>query len=332
MLFDGLKVLVTGGAGFIGSHIVDDLVMNGAEVIVLDNFSSGKYDNLEMVSDKISIVEGDILDGDTLFELTKSIDLISHHAAQLEITSCIDDPIEDLRVNAEGTLRVFEAARANNVKKVIYASSACVYGQAEYELQDEGHPKTPNWPYGVSKYATELYADIYQKYYGIQMVGLRYAIIYGPREWYGRVITAFLRRAMDGEPPVVWGGSQKRDFTYVSDAVNLHQKCIQKQFPKAEVFNVSTGIGTTISELAEKIRENFGIQHKTIFEDLEENMMSDFYGGRIRLPSELQHMQLSNLKAKEELNWRHEVKLEEGLNLEFEWLQSNLEKWKKMSY
>lgn len=125
-----------------------------------------------------------------------------HHAAKLEITTCIDDPVQDMRTNGEGTLNVFNVAVKQGIKKVIYASSACVYGEAKYIPQDEKHPKNPNWPYGVSKYAAEKYADIYHSYDDIDTIGLRYAIIYGEREWYGRVLTIFLKRGLEGTPPV----------------------------------------------------------------------------------------------------------------------------------
>lgn len=332
MEIKGLRILVTGGGGFIGSHIVESLVRQGAKVTVYDNFSSGYIENLSHIQDKIKIIKGDILNYNELLKSCKNTDIISHHAAQLEIIKCIENPVEDLRVNTEGTLNVFNAAVKCNVKKVIYASSACVYGQAEYVPEDENHPKNPNWPYGVSKYATEKYADIYHNYYDIEMIGLRYAIIYGPREWYGRVLTVFLKRALEGKAPVVWGGYQERDFTFVEDAVEFHNLCIQNDSIINEIFNVSTSIGTKISQLAEMVVNNFGIKQKPIYEEINEGEPSSLVEGRKRLPAELKQMILDNKKAKNYLSWEPKVDLEEGLKKEFEWLKDNKNRWMQMHY
>jgi len=200
MKFNGLNILVTGGAGFIGSHIVESLNKSGANVTIYDNFTTGSMENIKHLSNEINIIHGDILDYKKLEKVTQNIDIISHQAAQLEITKCMDNPIEDLKINTEGSLNVFNAAVKNDVKKIIYASSACIYGQAEYLPEDENHPHNPNWPYGVSKLAVEKYADIYHENYGISTNGLRYSIIYGPKEWYGRVLTVFLKRALENKP------------------------------------------------------------------------------------------------------------------------------------
>lgn len=324
--------MVTGGAGFIGSHIVDSLVDKGAEVIVYDNFSSGSMANLKDLKKDIKIIKGDILDHKKLSQVCKGVDVISHQAAQLEITTCIDDPVKDLKINTEGSLNVFNEAIKNDVKKVIYASSACVYGQARHTPQDESHLTNPNWPYGVSKLAVEKYADIYNKYYGTPMTGLRYSIVYGPREWYGRVLTVFLKRAMEGKLPVVWGGDQIRDFIYVTDAVALHNLCIENNEIKNEIFNVSTDVGTSIMNLAKTVIDVFRLNGEPIYERVSEGEASDVIDGRKRLPLELKRMILDNKKAREILGWEPKVKLREGLIKEFEWLKSNRDRWKKMSY
>lgn len=333
MEIEGLKILVTGGAGFIGSHIVDSLIGKGAEVIVYDNFSSGSMENLKHLEEDIKAVRGDILDYNKFLEVCKGgVDVISHQAAQLEITTCIDDPVKDLRINSKGSLNVFNAAVEAGVKKVIYASSACVYGQAQYIPQSENHPTNPNWPYGVSKLAVEKYADIYTNYYRIPMIGLRYSITYGPREWYGRVLTVFLKRAMEHKPPVVWDGDQIRDFIYVIDAVTLHNLCIESDEIKNEIFNVSTSVGTSIMDLASLFVDVFDLNEEPIYESISEGEVSDVIEGRKRLPLELKTMILDNKKAKEMLGWKPKVTLREGLVKEFEWLKSNKHRWKEMSY
>ncbi len=331
MNLKGLNILVTGGAGFIGSHIVESLINNGAKVRIIDNFSTGSLENLKGIIEKVDIIEGDILNYNLLLKACKDIDVISHQAAQLEIITCMQDPIFDLKSNTEASLNVFNAAVKSNVKKIIYASSACIYGQAEYIPQDEEHPNKPNWPYGVSKLAVEKYSKIYTDYYKIPMIGLRYGITYGPREWYGRVLTIFLKRALEKKLPVVWGGEQLRDFIYVSDAVDLHNLCIKNNDLVNEIFNVSTGIGTSIKDLAEIVIKTLNLEGSPIFEDLDEGNISKEVEGRPRLPLELKRMVLDNKKAKKILKWEPKIKLKEGIIKEFEWLKNNITKWKNIS-
>lgn len=216
MKIKGKRILVTGGAGFIGSHIVESLVKENAEVTVLDNFSSGNIDNLQNVRRDIEVVRGDILDYNLLLNLTKNIDVISHQAAQLEIFRCIEDPVMDLRTNTIGSLNTLRAAVENNARNIIIASSACVYGQAQTTPQSEDHPKDPNWAYGVSKLAVEKYSKIFQEYYDMPIVNLRYGITYGEREWFGRVLTIFIKRAIKNEPLIVFGDGNKSEISYMS--------------------------------------------------------------------------------------------------------------------
>ena len=220
------SVLITGGAGFIGSHLVDDLLASGHRVTVFDNFSSGLRENLR--TDEVEIVTGDVLDRDAIVAAARGKDVISHQAAQLEITKCLEDPIGDLRTNLIGTLNVLEAARLAGVERTINASSACIYGQAAAPPSVEEGPHDPNWSYGVSKLAAEKYAQVFSNDFGFPVFSLRYGIVYGPREWYGRVLTIFLKRALDGRPPVVFGaGDQLRDFVFVDDVVAVHRACME---------------------------------------------------------------------------------------------------------
>lgn len=325
------KFLVTGGAGFIGSHIVDDLLNSGAKVRVFDNFSSGHMDNINHIKDEIEIIEGDILNLELLINAASGVNAISHHAAQLEIMKCIDNPVEDLRSNAIGTLNVLEVARRFDIPKVVFASSACVYGQARYIPQDEAHPTEPNWPYGVSKLTAENYARLYSDYYGIETIGLRYSIVYGAREWYGRVLSAFLRRALDTKPPVVWGGEQERDFIYVSDVVRFHRHCLERDTSESTIYNVSTGNSTSIKQLAELVCQTFDLP-EPIYERIKEGERSKLVEGRIRLPAELKQMVLDNKKAMQEMDWEPQVHLDEGIILEMDWLELNPGRWSVMQY
>jgi UDP-glucose 4-epimerase len=327
------RILVTGGSGFIGSFIVEALVRDGWQVTVLDNFRSGFRENLNAVSGDIELVEGSILDYDTLLRVTRGQDAISHQAAQLEITRAIDDPVEDLRTNTEGTLNVFRAALDSGVGQVVFASSAGVYGQAvETPQHEDSHPTEPNWAYGVSKLATEKYAAIYRDMHGLNTTALRYGIVYGPREWYGRVLTIFLKRALEGEPLVVFGdGEQIRDFVHVDDVVRMNVLCLEDDAAAGEVFNVASGNGTTINQLARLVAEAVDDEVETIHEDVAEGASSRYYE-RIRLPMELRTLVQSYQKAERLLGWSPTIPLDEGLATELAWLRDHLGRWQRMTY
>jgi UDP-glucose 4-epimerase len=230
-----MKIFITGGAGFIGSHIVDNYVSKGHEVIVYDNFSSGKIENLKNVINKIKIINGDILDFEKLKKYCdKDVDVISHHAAQLEIFKCLKNPAFDLKTNTIGTLNILELAKLKKIKRIINASSACVYGQSSAKQQSEyGHEKKPHWPYGVSKLCSENYCEIYQNNYNMKITSLRYGIVFGEREWLGRVLTMFLSRALQNKSPVIFGnGRAIRDFIHVSDVAKINQLLLKKKILK----------------------------------------------------------------------------------------------------
>ncbi len=331
----GVRILVTGGAGFIGSHIVESMVRQGAKVRVLDNFSSGLRENLEDVGDDIEVLNGDVRDANVVHRAIRGCHIVSHQAAQLEITKCLEDPLEDLRANTVATINVLDAAGKAGVERVIYASSACVYGQPAYLPSDEEkHPTNPNWPYGVSKLAAEKYAAIYHNLTGIPITGLRYAIVYGPREWYGRVLPIFLKRLSEGKAPVIFGdGSQQRDFTFVEDVVALHDALLAKDVPGHEVFNVSTGIGTTVKQLAELTVAVTGAAVEPSYEDIRPGQRSEVVDEqRMRLPCELEAMVLDPRKAQRLLGWEARLDLRTGLAREYEWLRANPGRWQKMSY
>lgn len=331
MNLKGLKVFVTGGAGFIGSNIVESLVKAGAKVKVYDNFSSGLMDNLKPFVKDIEIVNGDICDLELLTSEMKGYEVCSHMAAQLEITTSINDPIKDLEVNTIGTLNVLNASLKNGVSKIINASSACTYGQS-LGIVDEEYPQFPNWEYGTSKLSAERYCYLYADSKNIDIASLRFSIVYGRNEWYGRVLTIFLKRASQGLNPVVFGyGEQIRDFIYVSDAVDLHNACITNDSIKNECFNVSTGIPTTVVELAKKVAEVHGLEviHENVLPGQHSKIVDE---NRMRLPSELGCMLLDNTKAKNLLDWEPKIGLDLGLKLEYDWLLENKNRWQKMSY
>jgi UDP-glucose 4-epimerase len=324
-----MKIFVTGGAGFIGSHIVELLVSEGHRVTVYDNLSSGKRAHLAAVRGEIELIEGDILNYDALARAMRGAERVSHQAAQLEIVACNDNPAYDLQVNTVGTLNLLRAAVENGVGKVVQASSACVYGQAvELPEREDRHPTDPNWAYGVSKLASEKYGAIYQARCGLPVVSLRYGITYGPREWYGRVLTIFLKRALRGEPPVVFGeGAQIRDFISVHDVVRLQHRCLFDTAADGAVLNAGTGVGTTIRELADLVVTATGLDHPPVTESVAPGEHSRLMPFRVRLPQEMEKMTLDPSKAGRLLDWTPRVSLADGLREEWEWLRSDPKAW-----
>jgi UDP-glucose 4-epimerase len=333
MRIEGSRVLVTGGLGFIGSHVVDALVRAGASVRILDNYRTGLEENIAAVRNEVELIRGDILDKEVLQDCLVGVDAVSHHAAQLEITRAIADPVEDLTTNTIGTLNVFIACAEAGIDRIVQATSAGVYGQAISLPQDEDtHPTEPNWAYGVSKLANEKYASIFHAVHGLQITSLRYGIVYGPREWFGRVLTVFLRRALDREPIVIFGdGSQVRDFVYVDDVVDHNLRCFCEDKSANQIFNVSTGIGTTIVDLASAVIEVTGVDVPPIYDDVPEGQVSQFVD-RQRLPQELKQLVQSPAKSHAVLDWEPTTMLRDGLRAEWEWLRGCPNRWTTMSY
>jgi UDP-glucose 4-epimerase len=326
------RILVTGGAGFIGSHIVEDLVEAEADVVVYDDFSSGLIENLSAVRERIEVVEGDILDRDKLDRATANCDFISHQAAQLEIIRATDDPFSDLQINTIGTLNVLLAAEKNGVQKVINASSACIYGQTNKPTSEDFLP-APNWTYGVSKLAAERYAGIFHSAGRVPTVSLRYSIVYGEREWYRRAVTLFIKRVIQDLPPVVFGaGSQIRDFLHVSDVVRLHRNCLETEAADGMALNVGSGKATTIAELAGAVIQAGSKELSIEFEDVKEGQHSARMPDKRRNNSDLGMMHLDCARARSLLNWQPKILLEEGLSLEIKWAEQNLQRWDKVNY
>lgn len=330
------NIFITGGAGFIGSWIVEKLVADGHAITVYDNFSSGLKENIAPFQDKITLIEGDILDRKPLTEAMKGHDTIIHQAAQLEITTAIDDPSIDVKQNIIGSLNVINGAQEQGIKKLIVASSGCVYGQVSTPPVKETDEQRPNWEYGVSKWAVEKYCDIFADYDDMQFANLRYGIVYGEREWYGRVLTIFLKRALTGEPLVIFGeGVAERDFVHVEDVAEFNRVLVNSDWKGNEVFNVSTGKATNIKQLAEivqdVVKEVDGTELEVIHETLEEGQVSQHVEGRLRLPRELGIMHLDNTKAKG-MGWDTTVDVREGVKREYLWLKDNVDRWHTLSY
>jgi nucleoside-diphosphate-sugar epimerase len=259
-----LPVLVTGGAGFIGSHLTDELVRRGARVRVFDNFSNGRRENLADSAASTEVIEGDLRDLEACRAAAQGMALVFHQAALGSVPRSMADPTTSLAVNAQGTAHMLTAAREAGVERFVYASSSSVYGDSPSQLRREGEEGRPLSPYAASKRMTEELAEVFGIAYGLRTVGLRYFNIYGPRQDpdgpYAAVVPRFFKAALGGERPVIFGdGEQTRDFTYVADAVRAN--LLAAGAPEAangRAFNVAGGAATSINRLAELVFAQFG--------------------------------------------------------------------------
>ena len=256
------KALVTGGAGFIGSHICEELVKAGIEVIALDDFSAGKFSNIEFLENNLNftVAECDITDMNNLPKHFESVDIVFHNAASKK-NICLKDPRRDLEVNAKGTYNLLELSKAFKVKKFIHASTGSVYGEAKYFPQDEDHPLKPVSYYGVSKLAGERYVELFNHIYNLDTTVLRYFHVYGPRQEsneFGGVVSIFIRNMLKNEQPIIFGdGTQERSFTYVKDIVKANLLSAVDKRATGQTYNCASGISVNINELCNKVIEFF---------------------------------------------------------------------------
>lgn len=253
-------VVVTGGAGFIGSHIVDALVSAGHEVRVIDDLRTGHRDNIAHHGDNITFVEGSITDMETLQDVCAGADAIVHQAAIASVPESIEHPVVSHAVNVTGTLNVFEVARMLGIDRVVYASSAAVYGDDPSLPKHEAMSHKPQSPYALHKCMNEYYAALYYERYGLTTVGLRYFNVFGPRQDpsspYSGVISIFADRIPRDEPITIFGdGTTTRDFVYVADVVAANLLALASATHSASVYNIGTGTATSLNELAEVIGE-----------------------------------------------------------------------------
>ena len=256
------KALVTGGAGFIGSHICEELVKSGIEVVSLDDYSAGKIKNNEFLEkySNFTLVECDITDMNNLPKNFEGVDIVFHNAASKK-NICLRDPRRDLEVNAKGTYNLLELAKAFRVKKFVHASTGSVYGEAQYHPQDENHPLKPVSYYGVSKLAGERYVELFNHIFGLNTTVLRYFHVYGPRQEsneFGGVVSIFIRNMLRNQQPIIFGdGTQERSFTYVKDVVKANLLVALDEKANGQVYNCASGISVTIQELCDKVIEYF---------------------------------------------------------------------------
>jgi UDP-glucose 4-epimerase len=257
-----MKALVTGGAGFIGSHLAEALVRRGVEVVVLDNFSLGSQANLAWVrsGDALTVETGEVGDLPLLERLLAGVDWVFHQAARPSVPRSVADPLGSHAVNLDATLNLLMAARAARVARFVFASSSSIYGDSEAPLKHEGLPPQPLSPYGLQKYAAERYGQLFHRHYGLPVVSLRYFNVFGPRQAfdspYAGVIARFCTQFLRGEAPVIFGdGRQSRDFTFVENVVaaNLRAVEVPTERVAGRVFNVAGGDRLDLLRLVEEL-------------------------------------------------------------------------------
>ena len=308
---DNARILVIGGAGFLGSHIVDQLTDTPArEIIVLDNFVRGTRDNLRSAvrDERVRLVEGSVTDRDLLRELMAGTDYVFHLAA-LWLYECVHEPRKAIDVNVVGTFNVIEAAADAGVKKVVYSSSASVYGDALFTPMTEDHPFNNRTMYGATKIAGEQFFRAFYEQHKLDYVGLRYMNIYGPRMDYKGTYVSVIMKVLDridaGEPPVIFGdGSQAYDFVHVADVARANILALQSDATD-EFFNVGIGVKTTIRELVDQLLEITGTDLQPEYRPQEQMFVTHRVG--------------STEKAEELIGFRATIPLEEGLRSVVEW-------------
>ena len=254
---------MTGGAGFIGSHLVEELAKNGAGVRVLDNFSTGKKAYLESLKKKITLIRADVTDDKAVSRAVRGVEIIFHQAATSSVEQSAKHPEETFRTNVLGTLCVFRAAVKHGVRRVVYASSSAVYGNGRALPKRETMPAAPISFYAESKRINETHARFFQNYFHLDTVGLRYFNVFGPRQDpdspYSGVISIFLKKFKAGEPPVIYGdGGQTRDFIYVKDVVRVNLLAARRKRAAGQVFNVGSGQAVSVNELVGILNKIFG--------------------------------------------------------------------------
>ena len=314
-----MKYLVTGGAGFIGSHLVRTLLEEGASVRVLDNFSTGKRGNLEDLArqfgpERFEVREGDLRDSSHVEDAVRGVEVIFHEAAFVSVPQSLEEPQTCFDVNITGTSRLLDAARAAGVRRVVLASSAAVYGDSDALPLVEETPLRPLSPYAVSKRVKEMYAELFTTSFGLEVVALRYFNVYGPRQrpdsMYAAAVPIFARRLLDGKPVTVFGdGRQTRDLIQVGDVVRVNLIASDHDLAPGRIFNICTGLETRLLDLLD-----------VMYELVPEAPPPQFAAPR---PGDIYRSVGSPQKAADILGFRPQVSLVEGLQETIEWMRSN---------
>ncbi|GAC1619571.1 MAG: SDR family oxidoreductase [Candidatus Acidiferrum sp.] len=308
-----MRYMVTGGAGFIGSNTVDELVKRGHSVVVLDDLSAGKEDNLAEVRNKITFMKASITDLEAVRKAVHEAECVIHLAARTSVPRSMKDPIETNRTNVDGTLNVLVAARDAKVKRIVFAASSSAYGETPLLPKVESMQPAPISPYGVTKYVGELYAQTFGRCYGLENVSLRYFNIFGPRQDpgspYSGVLSRFATAFLEGTPPLIYGdGEQSRDFTYVENAVQANLLASEAPNVSGKVFNIGTGSRYTLNQTLELLRGYSGKKLQAQYDPPRDGDIRD--------------SQADITQARELLGYDPQVSFEEGLQRTLDWYRS----------
>jgi UDP-glucose 4-epimerase len=308
------RYLITGGAGFIGSNIAHALIVRRESVRILDDFSTGRSQNLEGIADQVEIVRADLRDPDAVAHAVRGVEIVLHQAALNSNPRSIKEPGPTNAVNVGGTLLLLEAARQAKVRRLVYASSSSVYGESPALPKTEELPLLPKAPYGVSKLAAELYCRVFTQVYGLETVSLRYFNVFGPRQLpdseYAAVIPRFLRRMLAGQRPVIYGdGEQSRDFTPVENVVEANLLAAGPATGAGDVFNVACGQTTTLNQLVAWLNVELGTELPPIHEPPR--------------PADIRHSYASIRKAEAALGYRPRADVRTGLRQTVQWFKAH---------
>lgn len=299
-----MRYIITGGAGFIGSHLAEELVRRRKKVVVIDNLSTGNIKNLAAIRHKIEFIKGDILNLELLKKTIEKEDIIFHQAALPSVARSLQDPLLSNRVNVEGTLNVLISARDNNAKRIVFASSSSVYGDSVKLPKTESMCQNPKSPYALTKLTAETYMGLFYKLYGLETVSLRYFNVFGPRQdpssQYSAVIPKFISMIKEGKQPVIYGdGKQSRDFTYVANVVSANILASESKKASGEFMNVACGERFTLVKLIKELEKIIGKKVTINFSD--------------ERKGDVKHSLADIRKAKELLGYEVKVKFSEGL-------------------
>jgi nucleoside-diphosphate-sugar epimerase len=307
------KYLITGGAGFIGSNLARRLVGQGDQVTVLDDFSTGKRDNLHDLRSAVRVIEGDICDIKTVRQATEGVDYVLHHAAVVSVPRSVEDPLRANSVNVDGTLNCLMAARDEGVKRFIFAASSSAYGDTPNLPKREDMISQPLSPYGVSKLVGEMYCKVFNDVYGLETVSLRYFNIFGPYQdptsQYAAVVPIFITRLLKAQSPIVYGdGEQSRDFTYIENAVEANLLAVRSDRAAGRVVNVACGSRYTLNELLRNLKRLTRSGVEPTYSDPR--------------PGDIKHSQGDMSTARELLGYEPSISFEEGLRRTVEWFMN----------
>ncbi|MFB3786914.1 MAG: SDR family oxidoreductase [bacterium] len=309
------RFMVTGGAGFIGSHLVEQLLQDGHEVVVIDNFSTGLRENLDLFRDRITLHEIQLEDGPAVARAMEGVDYVLHQGALPSVPRSVKNPLETHEANVTGTLNVLLAARDHGVKRLVYAASSSAYGDSHEPDKHEKIPPRPISPYGVSKLAGEYYCLAFYETYGLETVCLRYFNVFGPRQNphspYTGVMAIFIPLMLQGNQPTIYGdGIQTRDFTYIQNNVMANLRAVTAERAPGEVINIACGHSCSVLGIVEAINRILGTSIEPRFAPPR--------------PGDILHSRASIDKAREILNYEPAVDLEEGLRRTIEWYRKKL--------